>query len=293
MKNMKILITGSNGFIAKNLINHLKKEYDIIGIGRTLHEIQDSMYIQADIGKREELFGKVLNKVTSVDILIHVAAEISENVERLYQTNCCGTQNVVDLAKKLCCKRVVYVSSIPVVGTPIEFPITEEHRVSPNTVYHYTKYFGEQIVTQLKGEGILYGCLRIASPVGAGMPQNKIFSVFVENAKNGKDIVIYGNGERIQNYIDVRDFSEAVSKIIHSSAQGVYNISGNSISDLELARQCKKCFETTGEIFIDEKIQQSAPEKWIISGKAALRDFGYTPKKSIVDSIRYVAKGLK
>lgn len=292
MRRMKILITGSNGFIARNIIAYGCSELDVYGIGRSPKAVRkDITYIQVDISNRRELFEQIMARMSTVDIIVHAAAEISDDVEKLYSTNCYGTQNMVDLAKILKCKKFIYISSIPVIGRPIEIPITERHVVSPKTVYHYTKYFGEQIVAQLSVENIMACTLRIASPVGAGMPCNKIFSVFVEKSRANKNIEIYGDGKRIQNYIDVRDLAEAVKKVIDSHVQGIYNIPGESISDIELAKCCKDFYHSNSKIQIREIVSEIESEKWIISGEAAKREFGYVPQKTIKDSISYVVKG--
>ncbi len=290
---MRILITGCNGFIAKSIIEKLKHNNEINGVGRADGTQQrEIMYVQADISNRANLFRHIEASIQKVDVIIHAAAEISDDVEKLYATNCCGTQNMVDLARRLECKRFVYISSVPVIGKPIHVPITENHKVSPLTVYHTTKYFGEQIVSQLMNDRILYFNLRIASPVGAGMPGNKIFSVFVENARKNQDITIWGDGKRIQNYIDVRDFADAVNKTINSSVQGLYNIPGNSISDFELANRCLHYYSAKCRINVLGNCSQKEPERWIISGEAAKRDLGYMPRRTIEDSICYVSEGL-
>jgi len=291
---MKILVTGCNGFIGKNIIKYGCSKYEVYGIGRSMRSnISAFEYICVDICNREELFTQVMNKMRNVDVIIHAAAEISDNTEKLYLTNCYGTQNMIELAQKLDCKQFIYISSIPIIGKPIEFPITEQHRIYPKTVYHYTKYFGEQIVRQLNNFGIINCILRIASPVGAEMPNNKIFSVFVEKSIRNEDIIIWGDGTRIQNYIDIRDFVQVVEKVIKMNVGGLYNIPGNSISDYDLAKKCIHCFDSKSNVCIKNDILKTEVEKWIISGKAAERDLGYIVGKTIEDSIYYVAEGLK
>lgn len=287
---MKVLITGCNGFVARNVIRELSHQYDFIGIGRAERAVMQGIpYIQTDISCRTKLFEKIKEQYSNIDIMIHAAA-VGNDVERLYQVNCLGTQNMVDLANELNCKKFIYISSIPVIGFPTQIPITESHSVNPLTIYHYTKYFGELIVMQLKKENIPYLTYRIPSPVGRDMPNNKIFSTFVRKSKYNETIEIYGNGKRVQNYLDVRDLSYAIDQGMKSNCQGIYNIVGNSISDYDLAKCCDAFYHRNNEIQIYNQI--SSDEKWIISGDKAKSDFDYEPRYSIKDSVEYVASGL-
>lgn len=290
---MRILITGCNGFIGKNLTDAFKKEHDIIGLGRAeISRADVRKYISCDIADRQRLSECIQKYNGSIDIVIHAAAEISDDVEKLYNTNCLGTQNIADFAKTAGVSCFVYISSVPVIGIPQYVPITEKHPVKPATVYHYTKYFGEQIVQELGACGIRYGCLRIPSPVGCGMPDNKIFSVFVKRCLENQPLQIYGNGMRVQNYLDVRDLTCAVDRFIESDANGVYNIAGNSISDMELAELCKEQLRSRSDISLLNNKTDSDSQRWIISPDAAGADFGYKPQISIEDSILSVAGQL-
>lgn len=290
---MKILITGCNGFVGKNLTDAFKKEHDIIGLGRAeISRADVREYVSCNIADRQNLSECIRKYSGSIDIIIHAAAEISDDVEKLYNTNCLGTQNIVDFAKTAGVSCFVYISSVPVIGIPQYIPITESHPVKPATVYHYTKYFGEQIVWGLEACGIRYGCLRIPSPVGCGMPDNKIFSVFVKRCLENQPLQIYGNGMRVQNYLDLRDLSSAVKRFIDSEAKGVYNISGNSISDIELAGLCKEQLKSKSDICVLNNKSDSDTQRWIISRDAARADFGYEPQISIEDSILSVAGQL-
>ena len=116
---MKILITGCNGFIGKNLTDAFKKEHDIIGLGRAeISRADVREYISCDIADRQRLSECIQKYNGSIDIVIHAAAEISDDVEKLYNTNCLGTQNIADFAKTAGVSCFVYRSSVPVIGIP-------------------------------------------------------------------------------------------------------------------------------------------------------------------------------
>ena len=97
---------------------------------------------------------------------------------------------------------------------------------------------------------------------------------------------------RVQNYLDVRDLTCAVDRFIESDANGVYNIAGNSISDMELAELCKEQLRSRSDISLLNNKTDIDSQRWIISPDAAGADFGYKPQISIEDSILSVAGQL-
>lgn len=290
---MKIVVTGIQGFLGQYLSKILSIDHQIIGIARQEKENQKNLI--CDITDREKLLGIIRERIGYADVLIHAAAAINADVRRLYDTNCLGTQNIVDLATLLNCDRIINISSIPVIGNTTgiteDNPISESMQVHPATAYHLTKYLGEKIVEKVQQSGIRYINIRIPSPVGKGMPLNKIFSVFVKNALAGDTITIQGNGERVQNYLDLRDFGDAVKKCLIINNSDTFLVVGHSISDLALAQKCIKEFSSSSRININAGNEQES-EKWFISGEKAKHVLGYCPRYTIQQSMQYVAEGL-
>ena len=53
MIKKKILITGSNGFIGKNLSQELKKDFEIFGIGRK--KINQKNYFRINLNNKKQI----------------------------------------------------------------------------------------------------------------------------------------------------------------------------------------------------------------------------------------------
>ena len=126
-----------------------------------------------------------------IDIIVHCAAIITHDnySNQLLNANCIGVQNIAEYANSIKCKQLVYFSSLPIIGKPSVIPITEEHPINPPTVYHITKYFGEQVLRLLLGEERVV-VFRIPSPIGRKTAPNKIVPVFVQNAIQNVDFNI-------------------------------------------------------------------------------------------------------
>lgn len=246
----KVLVTGSNGFIGGYITSYLRDQgYFVIGLGRkqTASAIVDE-YIQMDLENPE--FDK-LN--LTVDYIVHCAANMNheENPESIIKVNCIGTQKLLEYAVKQNVKKYVQISSLPLIGKPVQLPITEEHPVNPPTLYHITKRTEEMLANHIYDMfGVKTVSFRISAPWGVGMNYKTILPVFVKNAVNNENIVLYGAGNRIQNYIHVKDIARGVYLALNSdSAQGVYNLCGKSaISNINLAKKIINILDSKSEI---------------------------------------------
>lgn len=81
---MRVLITGSNGFIGKNLISYLR-------------EVNDIEIVTYD---REDNFEKIENNIDNIDFIVHLAGvSRSDDAKEYYEGNCDLTKSIVDLIK--------------------------------------------------------------------------------------------------------------------------------------------------------------------------------------------------
>ncbi len=288
----KILITGVNGLIGSTIAEHLLGSYEVMGTS-----IEDSnmtgldfKYIKSDITDNKSLE----QLPEKVDVVVHCAAIISNDnySNLLLNANCIGVQNIAAYANGAGCERLIYFSSLPVIGKPSIIPITEEHPINPPTVYHVTKFFGEQVLRLLMGEERL-AIFRIPSPVGRKTAPDKIVPVFVKNAIENVDYNLLGQGKRIQNYIDVRDIARAVELAIDRNASGLFNIaSEKSYSNKELAELCIELFDSKSKIHFNG-IDKEEDFQWVVSTKKAHELLGFEAQYSLVDTLREIGKNFQ
>ena len=98
---MKILITGSESFIGKELIRQCKdKKIEIVGMDIIPKENSDYEYYQLDI-KSSKLMENIPN---DIDILVHLAAlsrdsDCKGNSYNCFNVNVMGTLNLMRAAK--------------------------------------------------------------------------------------------------------------------------------------------------------------------------------------------------
>lgn len=288
----KVLITGVNGLIGSTIAEHLIDKFEVIGTS-----IEDAnltglnlKYIKLDITDKAS-FAQLPKKV---DVVVHCAAIIThDNYSNiLLNANCIGVQNIAAYANEVGCERIIYFSSLPIIGKPSVIPITEEHPINPPTVYHVTKYFGEQVLKLLMGEDRIV-IFRIPSPIGRKTAPNKIVPVFVKNAIENVDYNLLGQGKRIQNYIDVRDIARAVECAINKNAFGIFNIaSEKSYSNKDLAELCIDLFNSSSKISFNG-VDKEEDYQWIVSTEKAHKELGFEATYSLIDTLIEIGKNFR
>jgi nucleoside-diphosphate-sugar epimerase len=121
---MKIFITGSDGFIGSELINHLAGKYEIVPYShKEGNDVLD--------------FDNLKRKMSGCDIVVHLAAiaKPRENYSfpDYFRVNCEGTFNVAQAAFENGVRRLIFASSMAYYGAergmPVETPISEKSPV--------------------------------------------------------------------------------------------------------------------------------------------------------------------
>ncbi len=287
---MNILVTGCNGFIGQSICETLKyKGYTVIGLGVEDHPLTNiDKYIACDISDAASV-EQILPYLSVGDSIVHTAALLNKGDfdSKLINVNCIGALNILELAVKAKCRKIINISSAPIIGIPYIHPIDENHPIQPRSLYHVTKVMQEHIFELAEKYDITSINIRIPSPIGIRMNPSTILAVFIKRCINNEPIEILGKGSRRQNYIDVRDIANFVEKCQFSDTiKGTYIIGSNdTISNLELAKKCVSISEASSEIIFSQYADSQEGIIWDYSCDCA-KEIGFICKYSIDDSIR-------
>ena len=285
---MRVLVTGASGHVGNAIAAHLASQrHQVIGLSRRLVPT-GALAGQVNVDLADpNLVSAVIAAVQPCDAVVHAGACLDKRPTAvdLSRVNALGTQQLLVLARHWKVSRVVYISSVPVIGLPRFHPVTEEHPCEPLTVYHATKLYGEHLI-RLMAEGIETAVsLRLPSPIGPGTPPNRIAQVFVHQACKGLPLEIMGAGLRQQNYVDVRDVARAVEASLTRSVKGVFQIVGTTVSNLDLARRCIQLFGSVSTIQFTGRPDSEDALVWDLSGERAATALGYSPVVSLDKSL--------
>ena len=174
---MKILLTGSNGFLGRHLHATLRSNsaLTVTPVGR---RVGNGNVIARDIGGSTTWADLLLGH----DVVIHAAArahvmedEVADPLEEYRRVNVDGTLNLARQAAATCVKRFIFISSIKVNGeqTQLGQPFTADDRPAPEDAYGISKWEAEQGLQQLSTEtGIEVIIIRPPLVYGPGVKGN-------------------------------------------------------------------------------------------------------------------------
>ena len=222
---MKILVTGSAGFIgfhaSKSLlsrgdivigIDNLNKYYDVSlkeARNNLLFQFPNYVFYKVNIADKESFF-EVFRK-EKPDKVLNLAAQAGvryslENPFVYEESNLKGFLNVLEACREFGVKHLVYASSSSVYGNNKKIPFSEADRVDePISLYAATKKSNEEMAFAYhKLYGLNVTGLRFFTVYGPyGRPDMALFS-FTESVLAGKPIKVFNNGnmKRDFTYID-------------------------------------------------------------------------------------------
>lgn len=290
---MRVLVSGHSGHVGGAIARHLVSlNHEIVGASRrAADDACATTETSVDLAAPDAV-ETIVRTIPPCEAIVHAAARISmqDSDPLIALTNCLGTQSLLAAAARWGSTRFIYLSSVPVIGVPLQLPITEEHPAVPLTAYHASKLFGEHLVRVATPR--LWGVsLRLTSPVGPRMPENRIMSVFVRRAMENLPLSVAGSGTRGQNYVDVRDVAAAVEAALDRSESGVFNIAGDrSITNIDLAHLCVRVLHSSSRIDMTGAADPEEGRTWDVSIEKAGRLLGYRPQFSVDASIAAIAE---
>ena len=276
------------GAVARRLV---ADGHEVLGLSRRPGPVQGLHgLLEANLAD-PALAARAAERLAPCQAVVHAAAALPGRAPQalMVLANALGTQQVVELAERWEASRLVFVSSLPVVGRPHELPVTEEHPVAPPTPYHATKLLGEQLVGLSRVPAL---SLRLTSPVGPGMRADRVLPTFVARALAGEPLEVAGRGSRAQDHVDVRDVAGAAAAALDREARGVLNVaSGEAVTNADLARLCIETLGSSSQVrFAGEDPEEGV--RWEVSIERAREALGWAPEHPLADSIRAVAKGF-
>lgn len=297
---MNILVTGTNGFIGSNVASYLRKKGEyVIGLGRSKKANYENCvdeYISCDLAT-DDVYDINKNSKKKIDAIVHLAADMRKEPHcvEVVEANCGGTQRLLEFAELNDISVFLQLSSLPVIGHPVEHPITENHPLNPYTVYHITKHTEEMLAEYAyQYHNLRTASFRISAPIGKRVNEKTIFPTFVRKCLNNEDIEIWGKGTRQQNYVHVDDIAQALYKSLYNdNAHGVYNLTGDLlISNIKLAQMCKEILNSKSNIVFNGKDDYMDSYVWDASLEKIKNDINYNPSVTMEQAIKEYAEWL-
>ena len=280
------VVTGGAGFIGSNLVERLLERGDqVVVIDNESANTHDEVYwnpnamnVKGDVTD----FSLLKNACINADCIYHLAADISiqysiENPTESYKNNVVGTLNVLEVARVLGIKKVVFSSTAAIYGSTSE-PCLETDRPDPLNPYSVSKLAGENL---MKMYNDLYGIqtvsLRYFNVYGPRQAYKgqyaPVIGIFQKQKFEGKPLTIIGDGNQTRDFIHVADVAHANMMVAEKDVVGVFNVgSGTEYSVNQIASLTNNPHGTTTMPSREGVARRS------ISDNNKLKNIGWQPR---------------
>jgi len=232
---MKVLITGSSGFIgywvSKELLNN---GYKVFGIDNhnDYYDIKLKKFRNKELKKNKNFYFSKIDitsiyslknffKKNKIKYIVHLAAQAGVrysiyNPKTYFDNNVLGFFNILNIAKEFKIRHLVFASTSSVYGDVKNFPLKEsEHTSNPKSFYAATKKCNEVMgYSYSKIYDLNMTALRFFTVFGPlGRPDMSLFN-FVNNMIRNKNINLFNHGRHIRDFTYVEDVAKSVHKVL-------------------------------------------------------------------------------
>jgi NAD dependent epimerase/dehydratase len=274
-EDMKVLVTGADGFIGSHLTESLLAEgYDVRALSQYnsfnywgwLEDIQQTANLEIVCGDvRDPAYCREICK--GIDVIFHLAALIAIPYSYIapksfIDTNIKGTLNICQAAKDCNIKRILVTSTSEVYGTAQYVPIDEKHPLQPQSPYSASKigadaiamsfYYAYQLPVTIVRPFNTYGPRQSARAV--------IPTIITQIASGNKEIKI-GDTTPTRDFNYVKDICNGfilLAKCDKAIGETVNIGSNDEISIKELFALIKDIMHSDANLIVDE--QRLRPE---------------------------------
>jgi UDP-glucuronate 4-epimerase len=233
--SMKILVTGSAGFIGSALCNQLgilghklvlvDNFSDFYDVSLKEERVKSLLYplglevIDLDISSKSKLDNLV--KIYKPDIVVNLAAQAGVRLDmqenhKYIDSNILGFNNVLVSCLEHKVPYFLYASSSSVYGDSSAVPYTEtETHLRPNSFYGVTKLSNELTVnTLVKNTSTRARGLRFFTVYGPWGRPDMVYFRMISNVISGSELQIYGDGTIARDFTFIDDVVNSIISLV-------------------------------------------------------------------------------
>lgn len=250
-----IFITGGAGFIGSNFVLDWLSQNDepVINFDKltyagnmnnlaSVRQDPRHIFVQGDIGDTAQVAALLAQYKPRA--IVHFAAE--SHVDRsihgpaaFVETNVNGTFGLLEATRAYWGAlpepeksefRFLHVSTDEVYGTlgPADAPFTENTQYAPNSPYSASKAASDHLVRSYHHTyGLPTLTTNCSNNYGCYHFPEKLIPLIITNARAGKPLPIYGDGQQVRDWLYVSDHCTAIRRVLEAGKPGeVYNVGG-------------------------------------------------------------------
>lgn len=302
---MKVAVTGVAGLVGSNLAVALSNNHSVTGFDNFIGGYKDNIPENIDFVEKnvmaieaKDLFG--------IDVVIHAACTPHEGLSvfspKQITENTFGISvSLLSEAIKAGVKKFIFLSSMARYGSQPTVPFTEDMAPKPQDPYGIAKYAFEETLRSLSEvHDIEYVILVPHNIIGRGQvytdPFRNVAGIMINRMLQGKQPIIYGDGNQMRCFSDIRDVVDPIIKTVESDNYNghVINIGpdNNFITINHLAKEiAKKIGFDLDPIYLDARPKEVYLAN--CSADKARMLLGYDPKYTLSETLDSMISWVK
>ena len=251
-----VLVTGGCGFIGSHFISLILARTDrrVVNLDALTYAGNLDNLSDIEEGSRYRFVKGDITDAEGVDRIFHdekpqavVNFAAESHVDRsildsspFLKTNILGLQVLLDAARRYSVPRFVQISTDEVYGdTEGKEASEEESPLLPSSPYASSKASADLLcMAYHRTYEFPVVITRSSNNYGPFQFPEKLIPLLIRNALNGKELPIYGDGLQKRDWLNVKDNTEAVLRILeHGQLGSIYNVgTGEDRTNLEVVQ---------------------------------------------------------
>jgi dTDP-glucose 4,6-dehydratase len=302
---VKVLVTGGAGFIGSNFVRHLlltRSDVEVINFDKLTYagnpeNLSDVAanprysFVRGDIADVDavtDVFQKGLDAAINFAAETHVDRSI-EDASPFLMTNVFGTQCLLNAARTFRLKRFIHISTDEVYGSaPAGASFAEEAHLDPRSPYAASKASADHFVSAyVNTYGISAVILRCTNNYGPFQFPEKLIPLMIANAREDKELPIYGDGMQERDWLFVEDYCRAIAVAFENAKPGsIYNVSaGLPQPNLKIVRTILAHLGKPDSLIKYVKDRPGHDRRYALDSSKIRRELGWKPQVSFEQGI--------
>lgn len=291
---MKALVTGSAGFIGKNLVEALGNA------GHLAARFDSELHPRLNLFDKEALSYSLKN----ADVVFHLAANADvrrgpEHPGLDFLVNAQGTLALLEAMRETGCRRIVFASTGSVYGENQPVPTPETAKFPRQTsFYGASKLAAEAFISAYcEAFGFQSHIMRLVSVLGPGYSHGHVLDFVRALERDPTRLHVLGDGMQRKSYVHVSDVVKAMIHVSLFEDAPLWNVWNVGTDEAATVRQNVQTI--CGELGVNPEVRYGTESRgWIgdvpeiLLDCAKLRMNGWTPawsiKDAVIDTVRYI-----
>ena len=314
---MKILITGSAGFIGFHTAKRLlEKKHIIYGLDnldnyydvklkknrlKILEKYKNFNFLKINLINKKKLEQQFKKK--KFDLVINLAAQAGvrfsiKNPQKYFNSNILGFFNLIEASRKYKIKKVVSASTSSVYGENKKLPFKEVDRVDNIIQFYAASKRSNEIIGEVYSKiyGMNFIFLRFFTVYGPWGRPDMALAKFVLNILKGKKIDVFNMGKHKRDFTYIDDIVDGVIKATFHKNKNkfdIYNLGNGKIVNLmDYIKVIEKKLGIKSKINF-KKLQKGDVKNTLSNLDKSRKNLNYKPKTNIDQGIANYIKWFR